>query len=121
VVRDLTRAGPYDCAVGSSKTFRSLARICGAAPSDEGAYVPRHLDHAALLERLPELAGMTAGERAGLPGVSDGRAPQLLAGALVADAAMDLLGVERLQISPWALREGMILRRLDVLDGATRP
>ena len=54
----------------------------------------------------------------------DGRAPaalrglhrarsQILAGAIVAEAAMDLLGVERLEICPWALREGVILRRLD--------
>ena len=120
-VRDLTRGGAPDCAVGSSKTFRSLARICGAAPSEQGLYVPRHLEHAALVERLPELARMTAAQRAALPGVSAGRARQLLAGALVADAAMDLLGVARLQISPWALREGLILRRLDVLDGVPRP
>jgi exopolyphosphatase/guanosine-5'-triphosphate,3'-diphosphate pyrophosphatase len=117
VVRDLTRAGPFDCAVGSSKTFRSLARVCGAAPSGDGPYVPRHLDHADLRDKLPELARTTAAERAALPGVSSGRAAQLLAGALVADAAMDLLGVERLAISPWALREGLILRRLDVLAG----
>jgi len=117
VVRDLTRSGPFDCAVGSSKTFRSLARVCGAAPGEEGAYVPRHLNRADLQDKLPELARMTAAQRCDLPGVSAGRAPQLLAGALVADAAMDLLGVERLAISPWALREGLILRRLDVLDG----
>jgi exopolyphosphatase/guanosine-5'-triphosphate,3'-diphosphate pyrophosphatase len=56
---------------------------------------------------------MTAAERSQLPGVSVGRAPQMLAGAIVAEAAMDLLGVERLDICPWALREGVILRRLD--------
>jgi exopolyphosphatase / guanosine-5'-triphosphate,3'-diphosphate pyrophosphatase len=117
VVRDLTRGVSFDCTVGSSKTFRSLARVCGAAPSEEGPYVPRHLDHADLRDKLPELARMTVAERCALAGVSAGRAPQLLAGALVADAAMDLLGVARLQISPWALREGLILRRLDVLDG----
>jgi exopolyphosphatase/guanosine-5'-triphosphate,3'-diphosphate pyrophosphatase len=117
VVRDVTRSGPHDCAVGSSKTFRSLARVCGAPPSAEGPLVPRYLDHADLRDKLPELAAMTVGQRAQLPGVSAGRAAQLLAGALVADAAMDLLKVERLQISPWALREGLILRRLDLLDG----
>ena len=37
----------------------------------------------------------------------------MLAGAIVADAVMDLLGIERLDICPWALREGVILRRLD--------
>jgi exopolyphosphatase/guanosine-5'-triphosphate,3'-diphosphate pyrophosphatase len=56
---------------------------------------------------------MTATERSALPAVSPGRAPQLLAGAIVAEAAMDLLGIERLDICPWALREGVILRRLD--------
>jgi exopolyphosphatase/guanosine-5'-triphosphate,3'-diphosphate pyrophosphatase len=58
---------------------------------------------------------MTAQERASLPGVSAGRSRQLLAGALVAEAAMDLLGFERLDICPWALREGIILDRLDQL------
>ena len=37
----------------------------------------------------------------------------LLAGGLVVSATMDLLGVDRLEICPWALREGIILRRLD--------
>jgi exopolyphosphatase/guanosine-5'-triphosphate,3'-diphosphate pyrophosphatase len=39
----------------------------------------------------------------------------LLAGALVAEATMELLDVDQLQICPWALREGMILRRLDLM------
>jgi exopolyphosphatase/guanosine-5'-triphosphate,3'-diphosphate pyrophosphatase len=59
---------------------------------------------------------MTADERAELPGVSEGRSGQLLAGALVAEGAMDLFGVETLEICPWALREGVILRRLDQMD-----
>ncbi|MFD8015880.1 hypothetical protein ACFV5C_37220, partial [Streptomyces sp. NPDC059762] len=70
----------------------------------------------------PGPAPRPGGARAALPGVSEGRAAQLLAGALVAEGAMDLLGVEQLEICPWALREGVILRRLDhlpeVLSGA---
>jgi exopolyphosphatase/guanosine-5'-triphosphate,3'-diphosphate pyrophosphatase len=62
---------------------------------------------------------MTTAERARLPGVSEGRARQLLAGALVADAALDLFGVDRLDLCPWALREGLILRKLDQLTGLT--
>lgn len=51
-------------------------------------------------------AGRDDGRGAGnLPGVSEGRSAQLLAGALVAEGAMDLLGVEDLEICPWALRE----------------
>jgi exopolyphosphatase/guanosine-5'-triphosphate,3'-diphosphate pyrophosphatase len=62
---------------------------------------------------------MTLAQRAELPGVSPGRAAQLLAGALVAEASMELLGVEQLQICPWALREGVILRRLDLIAAST--
>jgi exopolyphosphatase/guanosine-5'-triphosphate,3'-diphosphate pyrophosphatase len=112
-VRHLTRTGQPDCVVGSSKTFRSLARLSGAAPSSEGPLAERTLRRADVAAWVPRLAEMTAQQRAQLPGVSAGRSRQLLAGAVVADAAMDLLGVESLQICPWALREGIILRRLD--------
>jgi exopolyphosphatase/guanosine-5'-triphosphate,3'-diphosphate pyrophosphatase len=37
---------------------------------------------------------------------------------MVAEGAMDLFGVERLEICPWALREGVILRRLDHMGPA---
>ncbi len=109
----ITRAGEPRHVVATSKTFRSLARIAGAAPSSEGPFVRRHLDRDDLRAWVPKLAAMPARERADLSGVSAGRAPQLLAGAIVAEAAMDLLGVERLEIAPWALREGVILERLD--------
>jgi exopolyphosphatase/guanosine-5'-triphosphate,3'-diphosphate pyrophosphatase len=66
---------------------------------------------------------MSSEDRAHLPGVSETRALQLLAGALVAEAAMELFEVEELEICPWALREGLILRRLDqlVFDGPLAP
>ncbi|MFD7662769.1 Ppx/GppA family phosphatase [Streptomyces sp. NPDC059788] len=115
VVSDFTRFGTPDHVVGTSKTFKQLARIAGAARSAEGLYTQRELDRKALEEWVPRLAGMTGAERAKLPGVSEGRSPQLLAGALVAEAAMDLFGVRTLEICPWALREGVILRRLDQL------
>jgi exopolyphosphatase / guanosine-5'-triphosphate,3'-diphosphate pyrophosphatase len=111
----MLRQGPPDQVVGTSKTFRQLARIAGAAPSGEGPYVKRvlqHADVAALAERLPK---MTQAERARLPGVSAGRVAQLPAGAIIADAILDLLGVDQLELCPWALREGVILRRLDML------
>jgi exopolyphosphatase/guanosine-5'-triphosphate,3'-diphosphate pyrophosphatase len=111
----MLRQGRPDHVVGTSKTFRQMARIAGAAPSDEGLYVKRVLRHAdltALAERLPT---MTQAERARLPGVSVGRTPQLPAGAIVADAILDLLGIDQIELCPWALREGVILRRLDLL------
>ncbi|MYS19119.1 exopolyphosphatase / guanosine-5'-triphosphate,3'-diphosphate pyrophosphatase [Streptomyces sp. DvalAA-14] len=114
-VTDFARLGSPDLTVGTSKTFRQLARIAGAARSAEGLYVQRTLRRSALEEWVPKLAGMTAARRAALPGVSEGRARQLLAGALVAEGAMDLFGVDELEICPWALREGVILRKLDVM------
>lgn len=116
VVRDLNRLGAPDRVVGTSKTIRSLARITGAAPSGEGPYVARRLRRSDLDELLPRLAEMPAARRAELPGVSQSRAHQLLAGGIVAKAAMDLLDIESLDVCPWALREGVILRRLDWLE-----
>jgi exopolyphosphatase / guanosine-5'-triphosphate,3'-diphosphate pyrophosphatase len=121
LVGTLRRVGPADHAVGTSKTFRQLARIAGAAPSSEGFYVKRYLKHTDVALWAERLAAMDRAERARLPGVSEGRAAQMVAGAIVADAVMDLLGVSQMEICPWALREGVILKRLDMLaDPATR-
>jgi exopolyphosphatase / guanosine-5'-triphosphate,3'-diphosphate pyrophosphatase len=113
---EVTRLGPADRAVATSKTFRQLARIAGAAPSGEGPYVRRVVSHADIAEQAKRLSALSLSERADLPGVSRTRAPQLAAGALVADAAMDLFGLNELEICPWALREGVILRRIDALS-----
>lgn len=110
------RSGPVDHAVGTSKTLRSLARICGAAPAAEGPRVRRVLPAAALEEWVPKLEAMSLAELRALPGVSPARAHQLLAGALVAAAAMDIFGHAELEICPWALREGVLLERLDKMS-----
>jgi exopolyphosphatase / guanosine-5'-triphosphate,3'-diphosphate pyrophosphatase len=118
----LRRGGAVDHAVGTSKTFRQLARIGGAAPSGEGFYVKRFLRHSDVSMWAERLAAIDQTERARLPGVSEGRAVQMPAGAIVADAVMDLMGVAQLEICPWALREGVILKRLDRLaDPAPGP
>ncbi|KOU37776.1 MULTISPECIES: Ppx/GppA phosphatase family protein [unclassified Streptomyces] len=114
-VGEFTRSGRPDHVVATSKTFKQLARIAGAARSSEGAYVQRTLSRKSLEEWVPKLAAMTTEQRTTLPGVSEGRAPQLLAGALVAEGAMDLFAVDELEVCPWALREGVILRHLDHL------
>ncbi len=111
----MLRQGPPDHVVGTSKTFRQLARIAGAAPSGEGPYVKRALRHADVAALAGRLTAMTQAEWAKLPGVSVGRVAQLPAGAIVADAIMDLLDVDQIELCPWALREGFILRRLDRL------
>ncbi|MGA5759908.1 Ppx/GppA phosphatase family protein [Nonomuraea bangladeshensis] len=116
-VGSVARYGRPDRAVATSKTFKQLARIAGAAPTSEGLYVPRRLTRQDTADWVTKLAAMSTAERARLAGVSEGRAAQLAAGALVADAAMDLFEVDSLEVCPWALREGVILRRLDLLPG----
>ncbi len=103
----------FDHAVGTSKTFRQLARIGGAAPASEGQRVQRELKFSSVSNWVPKIAQMNYAQRAQLPGVSAGRAEQLLAGAIVAQETMEFLKLDTLEICPWALREGIILRRLD--------
>lgn len=106
-------AGIPDLAVATSKTFRSLARLTGAAPSAAGPRVKRTLTANGLRQLISFISRMTTADRAELEGVSAERARQIVAGALVAEASMRALSIEALDICPWALREGVILRRLD--------
>ncbi|MFF7980338.1 Ppx/GppA family phosphatase [Streptomyces sp. NPDC007901] len=117
-VGEFSRFGAPDHVVATSKTFKQLARIAGAARSADGLYVQRELKRGSLETWVPRLAAMTTAQRSALPGVSEGRSGQLVAGALVAEAAMDLFEVENLEVCPWALREGVILRRLDHMGSA---
>ena len=112
----LLRGGAPHRAVATSKTFRSLARICGAAPSSEGQLVPRSMDRDVLRSWIPKLVAMDHDALAALPGVSSNRTHQVLPGALVAEAVMDIFDLPELEICPWALREGIILERLDQLS-----
>jgi exopolyphosphatase/guanosine-5'-triphosphate,3'-diphosphate pyrophosphatase len=104
-----------DRVVASSKTFRTLARLAGAAPSKDGQRAPRSLHMNGLRQVIGFISRMAAADLAELDGVSAARAHQTLAGAVVAEQAMLALGVTQLDLCPWALREGVILRRLDAI------
>ena len=105
--------GEVGLAVGTSKTFRSLARLTGAAPSSAGPYVQRTLTAPGLRQLIAFISRMTAADRAELEGINADRSHQIVAGALVAEAAMRALNLDKLEICPWALREGVILKRID--------
>ncbi|MBV9820993.1 MAG: Ppx/GppA family phosphatase [Actinobacteria bacterium] len=113
--RRLLATGAPDRVVASSKTFRTLARLAGAAPSSAGPRVRRSLQINGLRQVLGFISRIPSADLAELDGVSPGRAHQTLAGAVVAEQAVQALGVEEFELSPWALREGVILRRLDQL------
>lgn len=99
--------------VATSKTFRTLARLSGHWFNEN----PKYLELANLEAMTSNLVGMTDKARADLPGVSESRAQQIVAGAIVARSVMAILDIDRVEICPWALREGVVLRRLDWLQG----
>lgn len=105
--------GEAGLAVGTSKTFRTLARLTGAAPSSAGPYVKRTLTAPGLRQLIAFISRMTAADRAELEGINADRSHQIVAGALVAEAAMRALNIDKLEICPWALREGVILKWMD--------
>jgi exopolyphosphatase/guanosine-5'-triphosphate,3'-diphosphate pyrophosphatase len=98
--------------VATSKTFRTLARLSGHMFNEN----PKYLESANLKSMISKLADMTNKSRAELPGVSNSRAQQIVAGAVVARSVMATLDIDRVEICPWALREGVVLRRLDWLN-----
>jgi exopolyphosphatase / guanosine-5'-triphosphate,3'-diphosphate pyrophosphatase len=99
--------------VATSKTFKQLARLNGAAPQRKGPFVPRTLSLADLRASIPRLVSVPAAERAGLRGIARSRAQQVLAGALAAEATMSALDIDSVEVCPWALREGILLRHLE--------
>ena len=118
--RTMRNYGSARLAVGTSKTFRTLARLTGAAPSSAGLHITRELTAPGLRQLIAFISRMTAVDRAELEGVSPSRSQQIVAGALVAEAAMRALNINKLEICPWALREGIILRRIEQGDGPVR-
>ncbi len=98
--------------VATSKTFRTLARLSGHFFNEN----PKYLEVTNLKAMSSKLAEMSNKSRAELPGVSSTRALQITSGAIVARAVMSYLDIDRVEICPWALREGIVLRRLDWLN-----
>jgi exopolyphosphatase/guanosine-5'-triphosphate,3'-diphosphate pyrophosphatase len=102
--------------VGTSKTIRSLARLVGGVPDNIES--PPPMTYANLRDWEPRLRDIPASARQLLPGITPERAIQIVAGAVVVRTAMKVFGVESLDISPWALREGIVLRYIDALDNS---
>ncbi len=98
--------------IGTSKTFKQLARLSGAPAQRKGPFVRRSVTASDLAAWIPRLAVLQAHERAKLRGVSRPRSRQIIAGALVARAAMKSLNVDSVDVCPWALREGIVLHYL---------
>lgn len=104
-----------DHVVATSKTFRSLARLAGMQVEAVGPDDRWRLRRSMLADWVPRLARLTAQGRTELPGITPERTYQIVGGAIVAEEAMRALKVAEVEICPWAMREGAILRRTDTL------
>ncbi|WP_421742130.1 Ppx/GppA family phosphatase [Cellulomonas sp.] len=102
--------------VGSSKTIRSLARLAGSLADGVGPQDRRLLRRSGLDDWVPRLARIPADSRPALPGITADRTFQIVAGGIVLSETMRAFGVDELEVSPWALREGLILQYLERLS-----
>ncbi len=97
--------------VGTSGTIETLAMInarekLGFVPSTLNGY---QFSLKELHEWVNRLRKMTNSERAAIPGMPEKRSEVLLAGAVILQEAMNLLGVESVMVCERSLREGIIL------------
>jgi len=102
--------------VGSSKAIRSLAKLVGYSVSGWTGIDRWRLPREALGSWIPRLARIPASARQELPGITADRTFQIVAAAVVLHTAMAALDVGELDVSPWALREGVLLRYIESLS-----
>jgi len=112
VLPSLVKHQDTDRAIATSKTLRTIARLSGDWFDGNG----KNITIDAIRKISTKLSEMKESERAKLPGVSGNRASQIVAGALVAESVMRNLDIKELEICPWALREGLVLKWLDWME-----
>ena len=100
-----------DVVVGSSGTFETVAAIARVGSDGAAAGAPitrREVAAAAAIVCGAE----TTQDRAALHGVEPHRADTIVAGSILVETLMHSIGFEEFIISPDALREGLVLDRL---------
>ncbi|RAZ30773.1 Ppx/GppA phosphatase family protein [Microbacterium sp. SMR1] len=122
IVASMADSPRPDHVVGSSKTIRSLAKLAGDPVPGWSGIERMTLPRSALNSWIPRLARIPASARQELPGITADRTFQIVAGAVVLHEAMRAFDVDELEVSPWALREGVLLRYIESLSwSAPRP
>ena len=112
ILPSLVKHQETDRAIATSKTLRTLARLSGDWFDGTG----KNITIEAIRKISAKLSEMDESTRATLPGVSENRASQIVAGSLVAESVMRNLDIKELEICPWALREGVVLKWLDWME-----
>ena len=105
------RSGETPKLVGTSGTIETLAAILN---TDKSGQIPDRIHGFEI--RLPELRNlihrlrrMTVAERTTIEGMSERRAEIIIAGAVILQEAMAMLGMQSLSVCERSLREGVIV------------
>ena len=112
ILPSLVKHQDSDRAIATSKTLRTLARLSGDWFDGSG----KNITVESVRKISAKLSEMDEATRAKLPGVSENRASQIVAGAFVAESVMRNLDIKELEICPWALREGVVLKWMDWME-----
>jgi exopolyphosphatase/guanosine-5'-triphosphate,3'-diphosphate pyrophosphatase len=94
----------FERAYGSSGTLIALAEMCAARREDGDASYMMYYELVALMK---ELYKKNIDERKSVPGINPSRADIIVAGGAIAEELMYLLEIDRLEISPNGLKQGM--------------
>lgn len=102
-------AARVDRLVGSAGTVTTLAALDLGLTTYDAARVQGHaLTRAAVDAQRARLAALDVGGRAALPCLEPGRADLILPGVAIVLATMARLDCDRLVVSDWGLREGIL-------------
>lgn len=106
--------GGVDQLVGTAGTVTTLAALDLGLHAYDPSRVHGHtLTRAAIERQRDRLLPLTTQEIAALPCLEPGRADLIRPGIAIVLAVMDVLGVDRLRVSEWGLREGIMAEALD--------
>ena len=101
----------WDTAIGSSGTIRAVEEICRRQGWSE-----RDIQADALLKLRDRLLQFETIDAVRLPGLSERRHPVLAGGLVMLQACFEALEIDRLKVSPYALREGVLADMLGRLE-----
>jgi len=106
------RESSVDVVAGASGTFETIQKL--AAKRQGGDQPDGETTRAVVAEIVEHITAMKLADRhAQIEGVDDHRQDTILAGAILVESLMDTLGFDRFVVSPDALREGLVLDRLN--------
>ena len=115
-LRELFTAGvpdawlPVDRGIAVAGTATTVAALdLGLAAYDAEAIHGHVLTRAAIVAQRERLAPLTAAERAAIGAVEPGRAPVIVGGILVLEAALDRLGLAEVEVSERDILHGIAL------------